>query len=1075
MKKYPRIYSLSTVGLIHHQEFDYQFHPFRTDFIGESGSGKSMIADLIQLVLVGSEAFESATDETRKPEKIVLQTEARSKGMGYAFLNIEVEPKQYLVVGCYIETGVRTTQAFIIQAGYDWQDIQYLSVPISFKQLLNEEEIQPIDMLPEWLDKQGLHGKVWQRYKEFHKILYRERIVPLDLASSERILNDYAGILQSFSRGKSLDTQKSESLKQFLFGNRDSKRIYDIYKGAEKELETNNSDYGNNLREIERVTQKQKALVHLKELKVSRDEYQYAWLHQRLLYYYQEATRLEKEISDYACNYLRAAQHRDILKELLSEEIKRLTDRLPGLEFELKAAEDTYNDIQPKHAQIVQVVNWLEVLDCTYEGLEDRYTNYKQDWSEKLVLISFLQALERKNVLAAFDAITDKQSFALLNEHITSTITELQQRTRQKSQLKKYANLDDPESLANWALQQNRAFSKEAESTILHFQDLPRKKPSNLADYLPDPSDLILSLIVVEKEEKGFWIQLNGIRKYIEYVSEQILDTTDESKIRTYFEQYSSTLEKDISQLEEQIKVYDEIKMAITETENIVQVLSAYQRKEELQRLQDIPSFNISEERFQELKQVYKDKEAIKEKFEQAKDGKEKFEEDRRLLKDDLREYQSIEDKLKENIHVQDEVQDIIDQYSNEHVTQTYLLEKGNISLSLQKAVKKTEFFKDEKELIQSNLNAIHQLTRLKAELDVATSELQKAKAEYTKWYHQLPDSLVSEVYIVEPKEYYQKYFEAETKYNTSYSNIIQQYIASESYRFGEIKDFVELAKNLLPEAFQHAIMERSDSDIIDTIARYLESINEKNKNLNNRKIQKIRNLLDEVDEIITKQENTARRIENFLQKGAQITGGYTARLRKVPAINYPKSWMSTFKEMIEDDRQPGNLQTKLGEKIDLAEMMKTAFHNCGGPLHINPTVQKLLDPSNYYELSFTMESESGRINKGSTGQIYAATALLCIARLSIMSVEEGKELEPAVRIMPIDEAEGLGSNYDMLHDIAEKYDYQLISLSINPVGKFRDGEQYLYMLHKNMEVEEPVNYTPIAILCDNDKMPTNE
>ena len=91
------------------------------------------------------------------------------------------------------------------------------------------------------------------------------------------------------------------------------------------------------------------------------------------------------------------------------------------------------------------------------------------------------------------------------------------------------------------------------------------------------------------------------------------------------------------------------------------------------------------------------------------------------------------------------------------------------------------------------------------------------------------------------------------------------------------------------------------------------------------------------------------------------------------------------------------------------------------------------------------------------------------------MSVEEGKELEPAVRIMPIDEAEGLGSNYDMLHDIAEKYDYQLISLSINPVGKFRDGEQYLYMLHKNMEVEEPVNYTPIAILCDNDKMPTNE
>ncbi|ODS77060.1 MAG: hypothetical protein ABS46_18560 [Cytophagaceae bacterium SCN 52-12] len=179
---------------------------------------------------------------------------------------------------------------------------------------------------------------------------------------------------------------------------------------------------------------------------------------------------------------------------------------------------------------------------------------------------------------------------------------------------------------------------------------------------------------------------------------------------------------------------------------------------------------------------------------------------------------------------------------------------------------------------------------------------------------------------------------------------------------------------------------------------------------------------------------------------------------------------MSTFKEMIEDEA--GALQSKLGEKIDLAEMMKTAFYNCGGPLHANTAVAKLLDPSNYYELSFTMESESGRINKGSTGQTYAAIALLCIARLSIMSSEEGKAAAPAVRIMPIDEAEGLGSNYDMLYDIAQKYDYQLISLSIGPVGKFRDGEQYLYMLHKNMEVEDSVNYTPVAILCENDKMP---
>ena len=45
MKKYPRIYSLSTIGIIHHQKNDYIFHPYCTDFIGDSDSGKSIIAD----------------------------------------------------------------------------------------------------------------------------------------------------------------------------------------------------------------------------------------------------------------------------------------------------------------------------------------------------------------------------------------------------------------------------------------------------------------------------------------------------------------------------------------------------------------------------------------------------------------------------------------------------------------------------------------------------------------------------------------------------------------------------------------------------------------------------------------------------------------------------------------------------------------------------------------------------------------------------------------------------------------------------------------------------------------------
>lgn len=176
------------------------------------------------------------------------------------------------------------------------------------------------------------------------------------------------------------------------------------------------------------------------------------------------------------------------------------------------------------------------------------------------------------------------------------------------------------------------------------------------------------------------------------------------------------------------------------------------------------------------------------------------------------------------------------------------------------------------------------------------------------------------------------------------------------------------------------------------------------------------------------------------------------------------------FKDLLEDREQADTLQTALGEKIDLAGMMQQAFYQIAGTYKPNLNIRHLLDPSNYIELSYNMESESGRINKGSTGQTYAAVAMLCIARLSIMSSEEGEKQKPAVRIMPIDEAEGLGSNYDLLYEIAQKYDYQLLSLSVNPVGKFKEGEQYIYMLHKNAETESPVNGVPLAILCELDK-----
>src|SRR5690606_19834942 len=151
---YPRIYSLSTIGIKQHYNADYLFHPYRTDFSGESGSGKSMIADMIQLILVGSNEFKSATDgnKVRDVKGMLISNKGKSSSRGYIFLNIEVKPKNYLVIGVYIEGTSNTAEMFIIQNGYDWDDLITLNKPISNKDLILNNKVDTLKNLCEQIE-----------------------------------------------------------------------------------------------------------------------------------------------------------------------------------------------------------------------------------------------------------------------------------------------------------------------------------------------------------------------------------------------------------------------------------------------------------------------------------------------------------------------------------------------------------------------------------------------------------------------------------------------------------------------------------------------------------------------------------------------------------------------------------------------------------------------------------------------------------------------------------------------------------------------------------------------------------
>ena len=300
-------------------------------------------------------------------------------------------------------------------------------------------------------------------------------------------------------------------------------------------------------------------------------------------------------------------------------------------------------------------------------------------------------------------------------------------------------------------------------------------------------------------------------------------------------------------------------------------------------------------------------------------------------------------------------------------------------------------------------------------------------------------------------------------------------YAPGDAYKFQSSFNFIELTVCVLPDAFLSE--EAKEENFISQIEQYFSRINEKNKALNSRKLHRIKEILDDVDDAVERRLDTVRKIHLFLNdENQEITGGHRVSLRAEDNLGYPRKWIQEYISKLEQEdtlfTTGETLNDLLRDSTSLQEKMIAAFHVFGGHKSVKATVDSLLNPNSYFKLSFAMESQAtGKNNSGSAGQTYAAIALLCIARLSLVN-KSGftKDSTAGIRFMPIDEAEGLGSNFEMLHDIARKFDYQIITMSIGPLGRFKQGEQYIYILSNNKSAGNEVNHPPMGIFSDRDR-----
>tara|TARA_R110001632_G_scaffold63318_2_gene151430 strand:- start:88443 stop:91703 length:3261 start_codon:yes stop_codon:yes gene_type:complete len=1086
MIKHPKIKRLSTLGIIHHQNFDYEFNSFRTDFVGDGGSGKSLISDLLQLIFVGTRAFHSPTKSTdpRLPSTMVLKTKGKGTDFGYAFLNIEVNPNEFIVVGIFLESS-GASQMFIIQNGNDFSEETKL-IPfnhlIGVKDFLNNDTMLPIDQLKDYIiGALGYTCASWSKITKYHKILCGDEnsIIPVDVSKSSKVLNNYSKIIQAFSR-ESLDISKSEKLKDFLFGNEAENKFEALFKSAVEELNSDVQEFKENSNEIRMLNNKNTDLVNLLNNKNNKEKLEKEFLIVRHNFLKEDILSKTNEIKTVLNNFYKGKENISFLKTLAENKTEKITQSLNNLEDKYQDAFRCKEELRRNNNQVNSFLGWMTQLKCKKDDILKKYKSYhaSKDKIDKINVLN--QKLKENNVLSFFN---NKSWNGNIVVELGKLIVEVEKDISRKKGLSEINDIENEKSLAYWALNLNRELTIQEESIVHKYQydNIWVEEPSDIKrKYIPKPEELLENINVYKTVEKGFWLDLNGVKEFIEYTSNPIFNTLHKAEILEYFKKQSVTLSSDIKQLEKEESNLNKLYLIIENLENPNEYIKAWNSEENIDKIEHYDFYDLELKELNMYLSNYNNSLNIASSLTNANKAFKLIDKKRNDL-NTLRT--NLENKLEDYVEVlnPDALKSIENKYN-------YIKGEVNQNSELLESLSNTDdYFGVFQKIIQEQTKYIQPLEKLN-ELDNKVLSLEKEKGNISDRYTSAFEKDIElEEYQGEKlnedsiKALEESAVKTKNEYLVVYNTIASRYMDNNYARFENTGDFLGLCEEVLPvEIFNNG--ETLDEDIIKKIDKRLRDINLKNQELNGRKLQKLNSIVDQVNTEVSKQLDYIRRIKQFLlSEDKVITGNHRAFLRQEINKSYPREWMQDFIEKMNEESSLGigknildplkTFSNSLESFVSLEEKMIEAFHRCGGPKGTRPNVSQLLNPKSYYDLSFTIESKYGK-NAGSTSQTYSATALLCIARLSLIENEKAssKKIRPGIRFMPIDEAEGLGSNFDMLYDIAKDNGYQLLSLSISP-NKVDVNSQNIYLLQNNLEVSDRVNYPPIPVFGNSNEI----
>lgn len=1079
----PKIYSLSTLNIRQHFNCDYRFNDFRTDFSGESGSGKSLIADFIQLLLVGSRVFKSGTEgvSNRNTSGLVLKNGGGKYGRGYIFINIEIQPRKYITLGGYLDTTSTQMQFFIIQAGYDFDEtLIALNEPIFYRDLLLDGQIETLENLEKRFTEKGYLKGVSN--KKYHHLLFNNGILAVDLSQNQQSLKSYAAIIRAFSRGKGFFTD-SDVLKTFLFGDNDHKLLVDKYREEVQNINVDQQQHYRLLDEIATIRNKEQKIEH-----VLRDFNNYSRLKKQFVqenvsYWHREkehiASKLGQSTQEYLANQITRLLTKKKLANVKITDINDQHNSLSGLKNNIRNTEQQKEKLESewqqakklldestKHKDIIDKVNnWLAEDRQDADAIRKWHQAERSKVTDAENQKAFEKFLTENKLQYEFEQSDWFHNYAAAGKLTLQKLKGFEEAIAKLETQLVFSDLDNPASLAHWAIEHlDLPLTLEQESLLIHFQSLSRTAPNPPEKrYLPFPKKLFKNPITFKTDHNGFWLELNGIYEFITNVPKQHLNVPanqiklNREPLEALRQQLKNLKQKQqsLQNLKEKLESYPALEKAIsfyktsqnelfTKVDEIAELTSTELEKQ-------LSIFQDSEQHLTTYKSCKEAHDAAFAKHSRSqqenKDNQEKIDQIESYM---VKQYGSID----------------FDQLAKTEENHLLNFETDLENLLTTRKIALPKIHEMENGLFKTN-PSINKLYEMVNAVDTEHTEI-KARFEQYQNSHNTSIIKLNEAnlkftgeqnrdFIAEQDLIKIEHLPAETPSTDAYSKFKATYdSASEEIEDKTIlKDYSVgvLANKLLPTVFP--TQQIQEELIGEKIEKRLTELTNDLQRIGSRKIEILHNTFKELDKIYNGYLTKVQKISNYLSKN-QITGDNYATLQHTPAPGYPDDWMKIFRKRLTNEMQEVGIFAPTN-KQDIDDIMINVFREANG--NRDATVSDLLNPRSYFDLRFEIK-QGGHKNSGSNGQTYTANALLCLARLSLIEDED----RTGIRIMPIDEAEGLGSNYEMLHKLARKEQYQIVTMSIETAGDINDEGQYIYIMNDNKDADGLTYVPPLGI-----------